>query len=43
MKTLRWVIVFVAAAVVVYLLLSRPGARAENVDLPHPVEHLESL
>jgi hypothetical protein len=30
MKTLRWLIVFVAAAVVAYLLLSRPGARADR-------------
>jgi osmotically-inducible protein OsmY len=30
MKTLRWLIVFVAAAVVVYLLLSRPGARPDR-------------
>jgi hypothetical protein len=30
MKTVRWLIVFVAAAVVAYLLLSRPGARADR-------------
>jgi hypothetical protein len=30
MKTVRWLIVFVAAAVVVYLLLSTPGARADR-------------
>jgi preprotein translocase subunit YajC len=30
MKTFRWLIVFVAAAVVVYLLLSRPSARADR-------------
>jgi hypothetical protein len=30
MKTVRWLIVFVAAAAVVYLLLSRPGARADR-------------
>jgi osmotically-inducible protein OsmY len=30
MKTLRWLIVFVASAVVVYLLLSTPGARADR-------------
>jgi hypothetical protein len=30
MKTLRWLILFVAVAVVTYLLLSRPGARADR-------------
>jgi hypothetical protein len=30
MKTLRWLIVIVAAAIVTYLLLSTPGRRAER-------------
>ncbi len=30
MKTLHWLIVFAAAAVVTYLLLSTPGARADR-------------
>ena len=34
MKTLRWLIVFVAAAVVAYLLLSKPGARANRQSHP---------
>jgi hypothetical protein len=43
MKTLRWLIVFVAAAVVAYLLLSRPGARASKVDLHNPASTLVLL
>jgi len=43
MKTLRWLIVFVAAAVVTYLLLSRPGTRASKVDLDDPASTLVLL
>jgi hypothetical protein len=43
MKTLRWLIVFVAAAVVAYLLLSRPGTRASKVDLDTPASTLVLL
>ena len=45
MKTLRWLIVFVAAAIVAYLLLSTPGRHADrNTQIVvEPREPLERL